>query len=339
MVFDVEEIRRVLHLYQIIPQSITKVTDHVYKIYDGHHYYALKKSVLTSDTVRGWEFVYHQAHHLYLPDVLPVLMPKSRKLYVEYAGHIYYLSPWIEQREYRLTALFHAIGYIHAKTKRSYRLDQEKDLVRMFTQYKEHCQQHEQKWLAYIDLFEQKRYMSPFDLQVCTHFREISVVFQVLYERIDAFLDLMKEEEKWSYSLCHGNLRCSHFLYDQKGYLINWEHARFEHPIVDLSRFFKQEIIESQLSPDSMIEAFSVYMEENKLQLSELYLLIIYLLDPAHYMRQVQSYVDRPKYDSMINQVIPLEPILRQLQFGLQFSEHVKDTYEFLIFDEDLESL
>lgn len=338
MVFYVDEIKRILYFYQIVPYSINKITDRVMQVDDGHHQYALKKSDLTIDTVHEWEFVYHQAHHLYLPDILPVIMTTERKLYVEFDGHIYYLSPWIDYKEYRLSLLFNAIGHIHAKTKRTYYLDQEKELAQVFKQYKAQCQKNEQQWYEYIDLFEQKKYMSPFELQVCTHFREMTIVYRVLYERIDGFLELMKDEEKWRYSLCHGHLKRSHFLYDHQGYLINWEHALLEHPIIDLSRFFKHEMIDYQVEPETLINEFSAYMDENKLEVSELYLLIIYLLDPAHYMHLIKQYVDRPKHDAMINQVMELEQTFRQLQFGLLFSEHVKHEYELLMFDDDLES-
>lgn len=112
----------------------------------------------------------------------------------------------------------------------------------------------------------------------------------------------------------------------------------FDNAIVDLSRFFKNETKAYHAQNEEIIDHFSTYMDENKLDMSELYLLIIYLLDPSQYMSVIQRYAEQPKHDSMMNQVRHLEQAFRQLQFGVLFSEYVKNEYDLFFPDDDLES-
>src|SRR5699024_3050849 len=101
-----------------------------------------------------------------------------------------------------------------------------------------------------------------------------------------------EKQKKWGYSLCHGNLRLSHSLIGmENSYMINWEQAIYDYPVTDLAILFKNELINYDAPAEMWIESFNIYMAENQLQKAELSLLLIHLLDPTMYIKNVQQYI------------------------------------------------
>src|SRR5690625_1499459 len=171
--------------YGIDPTKITQITNALYKVTDAQHIYALKRSTLLNDRKQTWENVFHEAHANSIDEILPVYITRQRTLFGEYHGELFYMMPWIHTTEQptnnTIKQFYAAIGNVHRKTKRSQQMETN-EMTHHFDTYKRFCLKTKKELLHAVKAFEKNRFMSPFELQVCTHFRDVNVVLdKVVY--------------------------------------------------------------------------------------------------------------------------------------------------------------
>ncbi|MFC3040027.1 hypothetical protein ACFOGI_07155 [Virgibacillus xinjiangensis] len=335
-----ESIQRVMNAYSIYPANITQITDRLFRIQDGQGDYALKRSLMTHETAVSFENTYHLASSRNLDAVLPVYLTHNRKLHVEMDGHIYYLTPWVQTDEHRgrkdhIKGIYRHLGDIHARTKRKKDLAQE-DAWKRFDTYRDYCQSTHRELTSFIGQFEKKRYMSPVELLVCTHFKELEAACHIGSKRTEQLVDSAKKDGTWSWSLCHGNLRMSHTLQTAADpFFINWENSRFDNAVSDLTGLYSRETLYHNHPGSWFIELFGSYMQRNRLSETELHLLVIHMLDPSHYMKLVKQYTGKADKGRMMDYIPPLQRYYRRVLFGLEFSQHIEQEFETISFQED----
>ncbi|MEN2765719.1 phosphotransferase [Ornithinibacillus xuwenensis] len=333
-----EYIRRVLETYNIYPLEIDKISKRLYRIKGHNQVYALKKSSLTSDTLPLWLNNYQIANALNLVHILPVYLNRSGDLQTEQDGDIYYLTPWIQSvnRANSLEKIYQSLGLIHAKTRQVNRISDKprQDIRESFLIYKQKMTDLKKDLLKHVERFEQRHFMSPIELLVCTQYRDVVHACYLLDRRLNQYLDQLEELTEWRICLCHGRLIPEHILQNDHTYLVNWEHASYKHPIDDLTTLLGANAINYDAETKDLMQEFNHYMDENKLENHELNLLGIYLLDPTAYITLIDQFTSTASEKSMIEQVVQIQRLHRQLLFGVQFSEHITAEYEMLSFDE-----
>ncbi|RDW19320.1 hypothetical protein CWR48_09775 [Oceanobacillus arenosus] len=333
-----DTVKRVLHAYGIYPEEIEEVTPQLYRISDGKHTYALKKSSLTVQTISQWEFVYKQANIQHLTGIVPVYLTIDGNLFMELNEVYYYLSPWIDASNQAMTKqwlenVFINLATIHEKTKQTQSISKE-NLKNNFLNYQTYCLKVKENLLEMVVEFEKSRYMSPFELQVCTQYRNLEYALNESNKRIDQFIQSDDAELLWNTSLCHRNLNQSHL---PSSFIINWERAAYDNAVNDLVTLFQSEVGSYDGPGEKIIELFPTYNGINPLNMSEHQLLIIYLLDPTNYITLVRSYHDKTTKHPMVHQVQSLQKEYRKLIFGLKWSAYIAKEFETISF-EDLES-
>lgn len=320
-----DKITTILQQYSILPQAIVNVTARVYKVKANGKQYALKHSRSKPDQLKMWTSVYHIANEEQLAIILPVYLTNDKQLYVEMEGEIYYLTPWIEEDNSNLDRenvqkLLRKLAKIHLRTKQVHKLNRN-DMEETFRSYQNNCREYEIKLLKVIEIFEQRHYLSPFELQVLTHNRDLSYALKTSQMLVDRILSLIEGDSNWGTSLIHGNLQRSHFF---EQYIINWEQASFKHAIHDLNHLFLTESESGFYKSELFMHSFPVYLEENPLSRLELSLLNLYLLNTQSYFNILETYqTDRSRNNSMVEQTIQLEKAYRNIIFGLNFNEQV----------------
>ncbi|MEC5422033.1 phosphotransferase [Virgibacillus sp. C22-A2] len=334
-------VNNVLRSYAIYPIDVEKITGKLYKVSDGNITYALKKSSLSMQNKYHFHSVYQQANNHNITSIVPVYLTQRGEIYEETEQGIFYLTPWINAEQSHSTKqpivnFYQTIGRIHAETKRTKSISTNQ-MISDFHTYKSFCLASQNKLLEFVDLFERTRYMSPIELLVCTHFRDLELALRESIKRIDQFVDGQEEETAWNYSLCHGDLKFSHLINAETFYIINWEKASYGHAVTDLAGFFNCEAANFDFPANEIIELFEKYYDENELSNNELYLLSIHLLNPIDYLRIVQDYSKKSSEETMINQIIKLQHAYRKIRFGLQWSNYVETEHETISL-EDLES-
>lgn len=326
-------IREITKSYGINPRHIDKITNCLYRIEDQQGIYALKQSNLNYNSLFNWEQAYKQADLLKLTSILPVYLNRTNKLYYEMDGRLFYLVPWVTNKPVEIGGFYRTIGKVHAQTRRKQSFF-DSDKLNEFKRFNSYCKYLQEKLLSYVEKFESKEYMSPFELQVCTHYHEIQHVFSVLSTRLVKFTENYKNDTTWYMSLCHGNLMLSHILEGKQPSIINWEKAFFGNATSDLIIFFNNEIGSYNSSVQSYVTLFNLYMDENKLTDIELCLLIINLMDPTPYLTLIEDYLNQVHHKSMISLVKELQHTYRQLMFSLEFSNFIEKKYENTFEDE-----
>lgn len=267
-----------------------------------------------------WESVFHEANRHQIHTILPVYKTINDVLYVQKGNEYYYVTPYVEKEgTVMMEDLFQTIGDIHQSTKRTIVVPKEK----VIEQFKAYLHIIEEKHLylqQIIDLFEQQHYMSPFELQVCTHFHIVDQAFRQSATHISSLLTRFEEDAhdhiEWAYSLCHNALRIDHFTRSSDIYITNWEHATYANATTDIIQFCQREFRNNRYPIDAFIKGFITYEKAYKLDETEQHLLSMYLLHPIPYVEAVQSYVAQPRKDAVISHVIALERIFRSVSNG-----------------------
>lgn len=330
-----DEIKQVLAPYGIIAVDVQQISNRLYKVSDGKNTYALKKSHLLENNIDTWSTVFHQAYMSHLTSILPVYLTRTNDMFSKLNGNYYYMTPWIDEKrtEKGIGQILKSLGQIHNKTKYStgYASEQVK---KQFRSYREQCINYKRQLLFYIETFEDRRYMSPVELMICTQYRDMEQVFLGLDASIERFIEIQQEQHDWNYCLCHGNLSPSHILLAEQVYFINWETTCYHNPVFDLSVFLKSHSETFDGPAKAMLNQFENYMHENKLDTGEIYLLAIYLLDPKEYMELIERYYENHSDISIVDQVKHIQHAFRSLQFGLEWLNYVQKELDQIMVDE-----
>lgn len=317
----------ILQQYQVLPQGMIQITDRLTQVKANGKKYALKRSRLTTKNVDDWLNVYYQAHERNLSGVLPLYMTTTKELYVEAEGEIYYLMPWLETTARDPSKevygeLLRSIGNVHLETKQVSSL-KDHHLEEEFLAYQHHCLKSEEKLLHYIKEFEKKYYPSPLELQVLTHYRDLSFALKESKQLVTTITRELEEEVYWGRSLKHGKLDQNHFL---QPYLINWEEASMDHAMYDLLDLFSSEIANNYRSVDFLLEAFPSYLDENPLQTIELAMISLHLLNLDDYLVDLNHFHSiKQRRESMISQTMQMDKRYRKIVFGLRFKERMNE--------------
>lgn len=320
-------INEIVDAYGIVPQHIEQITASLYKIEVQNNHYALKQSQLNKDSIVNWEYTYRQADALQLNHILPVYLNRTKQLYYKTKDKYYYLMPWIDGGPCEIDIFYQSVGKWHAGTKKKQKINNS-NRISAFEDYNIYCQDLKKKLLHYVEQFESHLYMSPFELQVCMSYQDMNLVLNKLTEQLKAFITYLKDQSEWSTSICHGNLALSHLLMGDQPVMINWEKSFVGNAIFDLVHFFNNEIGDYNPSFETYISSFSSYMNQNKLEQSECYLLLIYLLNPTPYMTTIEEYVSDKENKSMIALIKELQHSYRRLIFALEFSKFIEQPHE-----------
>lgn len=333
-----DRIRNVLNAYNIHPLKVNKETPQLYYVKDHHREYALKCSGLAEEMVKQWKAIYQFSNSQNLDVVLPVYLTKEGNLYYRSEQSIFYLSPWINDINRSIDTnwvsnFYETLAKLHWKTKRVQQIDITA-ISNQFIAFQNYCKEMRKQLLTFIHQFEKKQYMSPFELLVCTQFRDIEYAFIEIDKRIHRFINDNEEDKlAWSSSLCHRYLNHSHI---KKSYFINWEYARYDHPVMDLIIYFQNEIGRFNPSANLYMDTFSTYTDINELTLPELQFFSIYLLSPTNYMQHIYDYMNGERNKSMIRRTKSIQHEYRKIIFGIKWSEFIEKEFETLDLD-DLE--
>ncbi|MHA6252109.1 hypothetical protein [Oceanobacillus sp. CAU 1775] len=317
----------ILKQYHIFPQGVVPITDRLTQIKANGKMYALKRSHLKTNNVNKWLQIYHLAQEKNLSGILPIYLTVDRKLYVEAEGEVYYLLPWVKTTEKEPSKedfgkYLRTLGTIHLQTKQLTNV-KEMDVLEEFKTYQNHCMKLEQKALQYVEKFERKLYPSPLELQVLTHYRDLSYAMKQSQQLTATIIRELDEEVYWGNSLIHGKLEQSHFL---DSYFINWEFGSYNHSMHDLLDVFSMEAKRSYRSIDLLLDAFPSYLDENPLQLIELAITTLHLLNVEPYLLELEKYQSTKRQKaSMLKQTMQIDELYRTIVFGLKFNDRIYD--------------
>lgn len=142
------------------------------------------------------------------------------------------------------------------------------------TKYKEihdsiiaHINYLDKYYYEYLDKTEIKEFASPSDTIFLRNYSKLLSLFDFLKQETDTWYDLAKNNPRKRVALNHGNLKLEHLLKNEREYLISWDNATFDSPILDITNFYHNEWnkLDFTYILKSYLERCSLSDEEKKL--------------------------------------------------------------------------
>lgn len=113
------------------------------------------------------------------------------------------------------------------------------------------------------EIYFLEEFLSPDKYLLMRNIYKIFASLGFCESELNNWYDLVKEEKKQRVSIVHNNLETNHFIKGDKDYLISWDNAKVDTPILDLINFYKKEyfnydfsvLLKSYLTKYSLSEA------------------------------------------------------------------------------------
>ena len=199
------------------------------------------------------------------------------KIYKDYDSRIY-LYEYIKPRELsnleKLLDLIKISGKLHFKTsfKKEVDIAQIKEIYENIVNEVNYLKAYYEDMNNYIDTVV---FMSPAMYLLVSNLDIINYLLSFIQVEIENWYDLVKDKKVIRYSLIHNNLSLSHLLESDYKYLISWENAKVDMPIIDLIKLYQENYYDIDLEV-----LLNEYEKENKLENYEYLFLLIKLSLP-----------------------------------------------------------
>lgn len=328
-----QHIKNVLQHYRMPVLNIEQVSKRVHRVSIGEREVAVKKA--KSSDIKGWLEAYRSAKDSHITQVIPVYLTQRGTLYTQYENDIYYVMPWVSHNKYdRPTypyeSFYKTLGQLHQSTVQEKQLNQT-NYENYIKNQKASLQKKQEKLEGWIAGFEQRHYMAPIELQICTQYRNLVHIFDKKALWYDRWYEDVVEDKVLRYVRCHGNLKPSHFLYDESSpYFINWERSYIGSPAADLSTYFGHFLKFHDAPVEEIVNTFSSYEEQFSLLNSERSSLALHLLQPDGYFNYIERYIEGTSRDPQPFQVQKLERAHRGLINGLHVQEKLEQARDYV---------
>jgi len=292
----------------------------VQKIYSNKGTFALKRISPT----KGTDFIRH-VHFLYQKGfnrIVPIYPTMDGRYAVLHENNLYYLMPWMSNgepgaRTNKNHQLFRELARLHTLSAKEIPINKEERLEH----YEKTIQQmdkHQEFLDGYIDICEQKIYMSPFELLYCLYYNEISQALRFSKAKFEEWYETTKDEEKARMVVIHGKVSADHFLYDDRGYgyFINFENAQYGSPFHDLLPYLSNSLNTNPKRNDDVLDWVQHYYNYFPFKADEKLLFYSYLAYPIPMIQMVEKFYRKPRPKNE-------QKFVRQLQ---QRYWHLKNT-------------
>ena len=187
----------------------------------------------------------------------------------EYVEDISTINPQKSEDLIKLVALLHSKTSFYKEV----RNDQFQEI---FDNISNNINYYKNYYNSYYELFLKSRYMSPSEYEFTRNYSKIYASLLFCEEELNNWYNLVKENNNERISLIHNNLELNHYIRgEDKDYLISWDNATFDSPVLDLVHLYKKEFFNVEFS-----SLFKIYNNFNQLNESELKLFFIMISLP-----------------------------------------------------------
>lgn len=150
-------------------------------------------------------------------------------------------------KEQKIIDLVDLVALLHTKTT-YYKETTKDDFKQIYEDIKGNINYLRIYYDDIMQIIESKVYFSPSEYLLA---RNISQVYKCLYfceNKIDEWYNLIENNTKQRYVLLHNNLDLTHFIENDRSYLISWDKSKVDLPIFDLYKLYKRHHIDFEFS-------------------------------------------------------------------------------------------
>ncbi|OCA91273.1 spore coat protein YsxE [Bacillus sp. FJAT-27225] len=289
----VREFAPLLQHYGIEPYFVEDFGN-IKKVYSNKGTFALK----SIDAHTGIDFIRH-VQHLYQRGynrIVPIYPALDGRYGILSGQRLYYLMPWLPNealQAYRERSLqmIRELARLHTLSAKEVKVEKE-ERADHFEKMTLHYEKNQEFLDGFIEGCEKKIYMSPFELQFCLYYTEITQAVKYSTEKLKEWHEKSKEEEKARMVIVHGKLKPEHFVYNENGYgyFINFERAGYGSPIHDLLPFISKMLRTPPKQNEEAVETATHYFKYFPFKKDEKLLFYSYLAHPLQITRTAEAY-------------------------------------------------
>ncbi|MGJ7920533.1 spore coat protein YsxE [Neobacillus sp. LXY-4] len=290
------EASAILRPYGVEPYFVEDMGK-VKKVYSNKGVFALKMVPPTYGTefIRHIQSLYQKGYNR----VVPIYPTLDGRYAVLYQNALYYLMPWLagevkDDPSEKNKKLFRELARLHTLSTYEFPIKKE-DRKEHYENTLLLLEKDEEFLKGFLEQCEKKPYMSPFELQFCLYYHDVSQALRFSKEQLEAWYEKTKEEEKIRSVLIHGKFSSDHFLFDDKGYgyFMNFERAKQGSPYQDLLPYLTQALKGFPKRSEDCIEWLLIYLKYFPLKQEERHLMLSYFTHPSSLINVVQKYHTR----------------------------------------------
>ena len=163
--------------------------------------------------------------------------------------------------EQKLNDLIHLSGLLHRKTsfKREVDMDKIKEIYEKITNEATYLMKYYEDLNNYIDTVV---FMSPAEYLLVSNIDLFYYLLSFVKVEINNWYNFVKEKKVLRYSMIHNNLSLDHLLESDDKYLISWDKARIDMPVIDLIKIYQDNYYDLDL--EDLIREYEKEVQVNE---------------------------------------------------------------------------
>lgn len=143
--------------------------------------------------------------------------------------------------------LINVVALLHSKTSFNKEVSEE-TYKEIYENIKNNILYLREYYLKYYELFLKSIYMSPSKYEFVRNYSKIMAALNFTEQELDSWYSLVTNKKNERISLIHNNLSLEHYLRSDKDYLISWDYAKFDTPVLDLVKLYQNNFWELEFS-------------------------------------------------------------------------------------------
>ena len=192
---------------------------------------------------------------------------------------VYIISRYIEDidipKEQKILDLIDLISLMHEKTTH-YKSVGEDEYKKIYEDLSNNFEFLNEYYNDLISIIDEKKFMSPSEYLLARNINSIFSSISICKELVDKWLDEVENMNRIRMSIVHNNLNLSHFIRNNKDYLISWDKSKIDIPIFDLYSLYNNHFDDFEF-----IELLNRYQKKYPLKKYELDLFLILINMPS----------------------------------------------------------
>jgi len=143
--------------------------------------------------------------------------------------------------------LINLVALLHSKTSFNKEVSEE-TYKEIYENIKNNILYLREYYLKNYEIFLKDIYMSPSRYEFMRNYSKIQAALNFTENELDDWYNLVKEKKNERVSLIHNNLSLDHYIRSDKDYLISWDYAKFDTPVLDLVKLYQNNFWELEFS-------------------------------------------------------------------------------------------
>ncbi|MBR7042529.1 MAG: hypothetical protein IKI04_03405 [Bacilli bacterium] len=156
----------------------------------------------------------------------------------------YYIYPYIYENkipyEQKGNDMAKTVALLHAKTSYFKDID-ESTFDQIYYDIDNNIEYAKEYYSNLYDQVFMKEYFNPFEAVFMDVYSKIDNACLFCKNELESWYDLSQEKKSKRVALLHNNLKLDHFIKGDEDYLISFDNAKIDTPVLDLVKFYKNE--------------------------------------------------------------------------------------------------